>query len=410
MITRLSLSFKLRQSKSLPNGMAPIYMSIAVGEDRVELSTKKYVLPQRWNPAMQKVSGSGEEVRTINAYLKTMEQEVFQAHQALILENKEVTAGNIKAKLLGQDTEQHWIIEEFKDHNKKMEALIGKQYARATWKRFETTRKHTQDFIQWKYKTPDHEVSRLNYEFLENFEFYLKSVRDCDHNATMKYLANFKKVVLRCIKNGWLHKDPFAGFKLSLQEVKINVLTDHELDLITKKNFATERVGKVQDIFLFSCYTGLAYADVKKLKRSEISKGINGKDWIFASRQKTDSDFRIPLLPEAAAILRKYEDDPQCVNMDRAFPVMSNQKMNSYLKEIADVCGIKKNLTYHLARHTFATTVTLSNGVPMETVSKMLGHKNLKTTQHYAKIVDTKISEDMDVLRKRRSRKSKMRI
>src|SRR6185437_836222 len=147
MITRLSLSFKLRQSKSLPNGMAPIYMSIAVGEDRVELSTKKYVLPQRWNPAMQKVSGTGEEVRTINAYLKTMEQEVFQAHQALILENKEVTAGNIKAKLLGQDTEQHWIVEEFKDHNKKMEALIGKQYALGTWKRFETTLKHTQDFI-----------------------------------------------------------------------------------------------------------------------------------------------------------------------------------------------------------------------------------------------------------------------
>src|SRR5579859_3916615 len=407
MKTRLKLLFQLKQSKSLPNGTAPIYLRITMGDDRVELSTKRYVSPERWNPTMQKVSGTSEEVKTINAYLKTMEQEVFQAHQALILENKEVTAGNIKAKLLGQDTEQHWIIEEFKDHNKKMETLIGKQYARATWKRFETTLKHTKDFIQWKYKTPDHEVSRLNYEFLENFEFYLKSVRDCDHNATMKYLANFKKVVLRCIKNGWLPKDPFAGFKLSLQEVKINVLTDHELDLISKKNFAAERVGKVRDIFLFSCYTGLAYADVKKLKRSDISKGINGKDWIFASRQKTDTDFRIPLLPEAAAILKKYEDDPQCVNMDRAFPVMSNQKMNSYLKEIADVCGIKKNLTYHLARHTFATTVTLSNGVPMETVSKMLGHKNLKTTQHYAKIVDTKISEDMNTLRKRRSKRAR---
>jgi site-specific recombinase XerD len=385
--------------------MAPIYMSIAVGEDRVELSTKKYVLPQRWNTAMQKVSGNGEENRTINAYLKTLEQEVFQAHQALILENKEVSAGNIKSKLLGLDTEQHWIIEEFKDHNKKMEALIGKQYARATWKRFETTLKHTQDFIQWKFKSPDQEVSRLNHEFLENFEFYLKSVRNCDHNSTMKYLANFKKIVLRCTKKGWLAKDPFSDFKLSLHEVKINVLTDHELDLIAKKNFSAERVGRVRDIFLFSCFTGLAYADVKKLKRSEIKMGVNGKDWIFASRQKTDTDFRIPLLPEAAAILKKYEDDPQCVNMDRAFPVMSNQKMNAYLKEIADVCGIKKNLTYHLARHTFATTVTLSNGVPMETVSKMLGHKNLKTTQHYAKIVDTKISEDMDSLRKRRSKK-----
>ena len=405
MITRLSLSFKLRQSKSLPNGMAPIYMSIAVGEDRVELSTKKYVLPQRWNLAMQKVSGSGEEVRTINAYLKTMEQEVFQAHQALILESKDVTAANIKSKLLGEDAERRMILDEFKDHNKKMETLIGKQYARATWKRFETTLKHTQDFILWKYKTPDFEVSRLNYEFLENFEFYLKSVRSCDHNATMKYLANFKKVVLRCVRNGWLSKDPFADFKLSLHEVKINVLTDQELDAIAKKTFASERVRKVRDIFIFSCFTGLAYADVKKLKRSEIRKGNDGKDWIFTSRQKTDTESRIPLLPEASRMLKKYEDDPQCVNLGRAFPVMSNQKMNAYLKEIADVCGINKNLTYHLARHTFATTVTLTNGVPMETVSKMLGHKNLKTTQHYAKIVDVKISEDMNNLRRRRSKK-----
>jgi len=385
--------------------MAPIYMSIAVGEDRVELSTKKYVLPQRWNLAMQKVSGSGEEVRTINAYLKTMEQEVFQAHQALILESKDVTAANIKSKLLGEDAERRMILDEFKDHNKKMETLIGKQYARATWKRFETTLKHTQDFILWKYKTPDFEVSRLNYEFLENFEFYLKSVRSCDHNATMKYLANFKKVVLRCVRNGWLSKDPFADFKLSLHEVKINVLTDQELDAIAKKTFASERVRKVRDIFIFSCFTGLAYADVKKLKRSEIRKGNDGKDWIFTSRQKTDTESRIPLLPEASRMLKKYEDDPQCVNLGRAFPVMSNQKMNAYLKEIADVCGINKNLTYHLARHTFATTVTLTNGVPMETVSKMLGHKNLKTTQHYAKIVDVKISEDMNNLRRRRSKK-----
>ena len=192
----------MKQSKLLPNGTAPIYLRITVGDDRVELSTKKYVQPARWNPAAQKVSGNIEEARALNAYLKTMEQEVFQAHQALILESKEVTAASIKNKLLGEDAERRMIIEEFKDHNKKMETLIGKQYARATWKRFETTLKHTQDFIQWKYKTPDFEVSRLNYEFLENYEFYLKSVRSCDHNATMKYLSIFKKVLLRCVRNG----------------------------------------------------------------------------------------------------------------------------------------------------------------------------------------------------------------
>jgi site-specific recombinase XerD len=161
---------------------------------------------------------------------------------------------------------------------------------------------------------------------------------------------------------------------------------------MAKKTFATNRIEKVRDMFLFSCFTGLAYADIKKLKRSEIGKGIDGKDWIFTSRQKTDTDSRIPLLPEAMTILKKYEGDPQCVNMDRAFPVMSNQRMNAYLKEIADCCGITKHLTFHIARHTFATTVTLSNGVPIETVSKMLGHRDLKTTQHYAKILDKKVS------------------
>jgi len=410
MITRFSMSFQLKQSKSLSNGTAPIYLRITIGDDRVELSTKRYVLPDKWSSTMQKVAGTGEEARAINSYLKTMEQEVFQAHQALALEGKEITASNIKNRLLGIDTDRRYIIEEFKDHNKKMEALIGKQYARATWKRFETTLKHTQEFIQWKYKESDLDLSRLNYEFIENFEFWLKSVRNCDHNATMKYLANFKKVALRCIKNGWLPKDPFAGFKLSLHEVKIIVLTDHELDLIAKKQFATERIEKVRDIFLFSCYTGLAYADVKKLKRSEIAKGVDGEDWIFTSRQKTDTDSRIPLLPEAKTILKKYEENPQCLNQDRAFPVMSNQKMNAYLKEIADVCGINKRLTYHLARHTFATTVALSNGVPMETVSKILGHKNLRTTQHYAKIVDVKISEDMNSLRRRRLKKARHSI
>jgi site-specific recombinase XerD len=239
----------------------------------------------------------------------------------------------------------------------------------------------------------------LNYEFITEYEFWLKSVRKCDHNTTMKYLANVKKIVIRCLKNGWLQKDPFIGFNMAKKEVERTALTEFELQTLSTKTFPVERLSIVKDIFLFSCYSGLAYADLQKLKRSEIVIGMDGEKWIFTKRQKTDISSRIPLLPAALQILNRYAEYPQCKYGDKVLPVLSNQKMNAYLKEIADVCGITKNLTYHIARHTFATTVTLSNGVPIETVSKMLGHRNLKTTQHYAKILDKKISEDMKSLR-----------
>jgi len=167
------------------------------------------------------------------------------------------------------------------------------------------------------------------------------------------------------------------------------------------KVFATDRLNQVKDIFLFSCFTGLAYSDVKKLSRKNIGIGVDGERWIFINRTKTDTRSNIPLLPIAKALLEKYENHPQAINQEKLLPILSNQKMNSYLKEIADVCEINKELTFHIARHTFATTVTLSNGVPIESVSKMLGHKNLKTTQHYAKILDLKVSDDMKILREK---------
>jgi integrase len=214
----------------------------------------------------------------------------------------------------------------------------------------------------------------------------------------MKYLSNLKKIVLLCVKKGWLLKDPFNGFKLATKEVARDVLTQAELDSIRQKEFASERIRITRDIFLFSCYTGLAYVDVHNLKRSDIQTGVDRQPWIVARRQKTETPFRIPLLAIPLEILDRYKDHPQCLNQDKVLPVWSNQKLNEYLKEIADVCGIQKRLTYHMARHTFATTVTLNNGVPIDTVSKMLGHKHLKITQHYAKTLERKISDDMKML------------
>jgi site-specific recombinase XerD len=328
---------------------------------------------------------------------------VYEAKLLLIQAGHPVTAENIKNQVLGREIvsgeRPRMIMEIFAYHNQQMAALVGKEFAAGTLERYETSLKHTRSFLEWKFKVPDLDIRKLDFEFIADYEFWLKSVRHCDHNTTMKYLSNFRKIVNRCLQNGWLLRNPFTGFKMTKREVERQALTQEQLDVISNKVFVAERLTQVRDIFLFCCYTGLAYADIQKLRRSEIVTGIDGEKWIYTKRQKTDSPFHIPILPPALEIMQRYANHSQAVTGDRVLPVLSNQKMNGYLKEIADVCGVTQNLTFHIARHTFATTVTLSNGVPIETVSKMLGHRNLRTTQHYAKILDRKISQDMQLLK-----------
>jgi site-specific recombinase XerD len=292
-------------------------------------------------------------------------------------------------------------IETYSAHNEQMKVLVGGDFAHATYIKYRTSRQHIQDFIKWKYSCDDIEVDKINYSFVAEYDYYLKSVRKCSHNSAMRYLAHLKKIVYICRKNGWIKQDPFMGFKLTKVEKDKEFLSEKEVERIYLKEFATERLNQVKDIFIFSCFTGLAYSDVQKLQRSEITQGIEGGKWIHTYRRKTDSASRIPLLPIALEIIEKYQEHPQCLNHDRVLPVLSNQKMNAYLKEIADICEIHKNLTFHTARHTFATTITLNNGVPIESVGKMLGHRNLRTTQIYAKVLDKKVSEDMRALKEK---------
>jgi len=233
------------------------------------------------------------------------------------------------------------------------------------------------------------------------YEFYLRSERKCANNSAVKYIKNFGKIIRICIANRWLIYDPFLNYKNKIKTVDRVYLTTGELQEMTNKDMVTDRLTQVRDIFLFCCFTGLAYADVKKLRRWDLVTGIDGEQWISIKRQKTDTPSRIPLLPAASTLMQRYVDHPNCENSGRVLPVLSNQKMNAYLKEIADVCGINKPITFHIARHTFATTVTLLNGVPIESVSKMLGHTNIKTTQHYAKILDIKVGADMAILKKK---------
>jgi site-specific recombinase XerD len=393
------LMFFLKTAKNTKNSEKYIYARVTVDGDSREISTKRICEAHKWNSGLGRAMGNKEDARQLNAFLDSFQMKVLQAKLILMDNNKEVTAENIKNTLLGKTEEKKFILEIFQKHNEQLEALVGKDFAPGTLERYKTSLQHTRSFIQWKFGKDDIDIQSLNYEFITDYEFWLKTVRNCAHNTTVKYLANFKKIVLSCVKKGWLVRDPFMGYKMVKKEVLREVLDKEELNNIHNKQFSIERLNQVRDVFLFCCYTGLAYIDVKNLRRDQIKVGIDGEKWIFTQRQKTDSPTRLPLLPQALEIIAGYENHPQCENKGLVLPVMSNQKMNAYLKEIADVCGIQKTLTFHIARHTFATTITLGNGVPIETVSKMLGHKSLKQTQHYAKILDLKVSQDMAKLR-----------
>jgi len=398
----MSVRFLIRKERGDDQSEAPIYMRMTIAGERFELSTRRTVLPENWSAESGRVSGTNTKAKSVNTFLDSLLSRAYGYQKQILNEGKELTLTEFKSRWNGIPTEKpKMLMEVFEEHNQQMKALIGHEFSPLTFERYTTSKKHTHDFMKSKYKVEDIDIKKLNYEFIHNYEFWLKSVRKCDHNTTIKYLSNFRKIVNICIKSGWLDRDPFVGFKMTKREVERPFLTDDELNRIIEKKFIMPRMSQVRDIFIFCCYTGLAYADVKKLTTDEITIGIDGERWIWTNRQKTDTASRIPLLPPALEIMDRHKNDPQCLNQGRVLPVLSNQKMNSYLKEIADACDIKKKMTFHTARHTFATTVTLANDVPMETVSKLLGHRNLKTTQHYGKILDLKVSQDMGMLREK---------
>lgn len=406
METSFGLLFYLKRPKNYKSGVAPIYFRITVDGIEREMSTKLQADPEKWSTDANRLTGRTDAIKAVNDCLDVLHTKAIQARTQLMAMSKPVTADNVRALVQNKPLETaHTIMDVFRDHNKKMKELVPTgEYTDSTLERYETSYKHTLSFMQDTYGISDIDIQKLDYEFISDYEHWLKTVRNCDHNTTMKYLSNFKKIVLICIKKKWLAGDPFGEFKMTKRKKKRRPLSQIDLNNLTIKKFSSERLSAVRDIFLFSCYTGLAYSDVKKLKHSDIFIGIDGHKWITCKRKKmerNDSSSNIPLLPAAESIINRYRNDPYCIEKGFALPVRSNQKMNEYIKEIADLCEIRIPLTFHIARHTFATTVTLSNKVPIETVSKMLAHQRIATTQDYAQVFDNKISDDMSALREK---------
>lgn len=394
-----SLLFYIKKCKADSSGRANIYLRITMDGQRSELSIRRKVLIDKWNSDMNMARGTSDESLEINRYISIIKNKLYSIEQQCVSQGKIINAVVLRNSYLGKDSNKRMLLDIFEEHNKKVFRLIGSDFAAGTAERYRTAKKHVSDYIQKEYKAKDILVNQVDHRFISGFEYYLKTERNCGHNTAIKYITNFKKIIRIAFANDWIDKDPFLHWKAKLKTVDREFLTKEEIQKMVEKELHTERLDQVKDIFIFCCFTGLAYADVKKLSKDDIVIGIDGGKWIKIKRTKTDTRSNIPILPTAEAVIEKYASQIRLLRENRLLPVLSNQKMNAYLKEIADLCEINKNLTFHLARHTFATTVTLTNGVPIESVSKMLGHKSLRTTQHYAKILDRKVSDDMKALR-----------
>jgi site-specific recombinase XerD len=381
------------------NSLAPIYCRITVNGRRAEISMKRFIEPSKWITAAGAAKGNSEEARTINTYLDLVKGDIYRHYVQLASLGKFITADLIKNTFLGIAENEKTLIEVFKYHNSQMKERIGTDVVKATHTKFETVLSKLQTFLKKNYKRSDLFLRELNHKFITDFEHFLKTDEKIGHNTTMKYIRNLKKVMNMAVSNDWIHKNPFDQFKCTSHKVNREILTIEELAILTDKEFNISRLNEIRDIFLFCCFTGYAFVDVEKLTKADVSTGIDGEKWIFTKRHKTGTVSNVPLLPQAQIILEKYASNEYCQYSGKLLPVKSNQKMNAYLKEVADLCDIRKNLTMHIARHTFATTVTLSNGVPIETVSKMLGHTKLATTQIYAQVLENKVSDDMKKLR-----------
>ncbi|SEH47651.1 site-specific integrase [Chryseobacterium culicis] len=377
-----------------------VYLRITVDGISKEISTKRKWSVERWNQKTERAVGTKEDTKSLNHFLDSLISGLNNFRTKLSNNSESITAVKLIEYIQGKSYQKPKVLEEFQKHNEEMlNLVIAGDFARGTYDRYVTARSHVEEFMQFQYNRSDFEFRELNYSFVTDYEFYLKTVRGCSNNTTLKYIANFKKIVLRAIAKDIIQKDPFILFKSKKNKLDKRPLTTKELQRLEDKKFDSERLSIVRDIFVFQCYTGLSYIDVKQLRYSEIKEDSDGSFWIMSNRQKSKSRTDIPLLEKALLIMKRYQGHPQCHDSNLVLPVRSNQKMNEYLKEIATLCGIYSELNTHMARRTFASTVTLKNGVPINVVKELMGHHSVTQTEEYALTTQELINSEMNNLK-----------
>ena len=395
---KITILFVISSTKTNKKGLCPLNCRITVNKERKQFTTGLFLNPQYWNSKLQKVNPKDSNQKFLNAQIQQIQNKINSIGLVFQLEGGECTVDNIYNKYVGKEIKKkEFVYSYYKLYLSRIKKLVGSDIKESTYTKFVYVGNHIEAFIKWKFKKPDFPLEELSLQFLNDFEYYLKTEKNQEQITINKVIQRFRAPLKRAVLEGYIDRDPFIFHKSKTVRKEVVFLTTEELRRLEEAVFQQKRLALIQDLFIFCCYTGLAYNEMFCLEKKNLQLGFDGMDWIVMIREKTQRQISVPILPRAEGIIQKYLSES-----NRIFPPISNQKFNSYLKEIADVVGIEKRLTHHIARKTFASTILLYNGVSMEIVSELLGHSSMIITQEsYGKVVQKKISEAMLKLTKK---------
>lgn len=396
---KINILFRINKQKKNAKGVCALMCRLTYNKQRKEFSTGQFVNPEYWDAKQQVVKPPEPNRKEINQQLSLIKTKINRAFLLLQVKDEAFTVDDIFSLYKGVKTAKEYnVIEYFERYLKRIKTLVGVEIKQVTYEKFEYVKNDIKAFVKWKFKTKDYPLKKLDMNFLSELDYYYK----VGHKTQLKQVTinkkiqRFRKIIKVAVAERHLDADPFMLYKAKKVKKEIVFLSPEELIHLEDYKFTQHRLQLAKDLFIFSCYTGLPYLELMNLKQDNIINGFDGNKWIQMKREKTSKDLSIPLLPKALKILIEYDEN------EFVFPRISNQRYNSYLKEIAAIVGIEKNLTTHMARRTFASTVLLFNNVPMEVVSELLGHSKISITQeHYAKVVQSKISEHILKLSKK---------
>ncbi|HBB90989.1 MAG: hypothetical protein A2X22_03225 [Bacteroidetes bacterium GWF2_49_14] len=397
--TTFKTIFYLKRQKENAKGEVPIYMRVTVKGDRAEVCIQRYTLADNWNQKTGRTKARGTQATLLNEYLQQCENRVYEVQKELEHICRDVTAAAIKARYNGADPDKRFLLKEFDTFITKKAELVGKEITQATIQKYRMCFSHLKDYLKREHQGKDIAMSSLTFEVIDGFDHYLRTEKNQQQNTAVKCMGTLKGFIRYAENNEWINRNPFGKYRGKLKPVDRGFLTMEELNAIKDHSFEVDRLQQVADAFLFCSFTGLAYSDVKELTPAHLVRANDGSWMITKKRKKTHRQLSIPLLATAVQLVEKYRKNP-CRKMNRVFPVLSNQKMNAYLKEVGDLCGITKEISSHLARHTFATTIALANNMPIEVLSPILGHSTIPMTQHYARMNTARMKAEMEKLDK----------